>query len=446
MFENMPLDDLTEAEILDRAGVCAETVRCAEVELLRVAYQWAVVHDPDRLDPVTSAKPGREKAKRFGGEGTAPVAEFAAATLGARIGRTTYAAGQLIADAQDLRHRHPHLWGRVQAGEVRASYARHVTAKTRDLSPTEAAYVDAEVAESADGRIPWTRFEALVEGKVAAAAPAQAKAKEEKARKARFAKRLRSEAHGMASFMIRADVATIEKIDATITALANKLTGLLPDDPFDPDGPDDPAAMNIDDRRVRAVLLLMNPGADLKTALADLLPDVIIHVHAYASPESEVAPDANPDGTDDADTHIVRVEKHGAVTEAWLRRVLGPNARFTIRPVIDLAGQAPVDFYEIPDRHRRAVRLMTPADCFPYASSLSSKMQIDHTIPFDAGGPSAIGNYGPLTTAHHRIKTHGHWLVKQPFPGIFLWRDAYGAFYLVDHTGTRQVGDTSLAA
>jgi hypothetical protein len=37
------------------------------------------------------------------------------------------------------------------------------------------------------------------------------------------------------------------------------------------------------------------------------------------------------------------------------------------------------------------------------------------------------------------IKTHGHWDVAQPFPGIYLWRDPHGTLYLVDHTGTRQL-------
>jgi hypothetical protein len=45
-----------------------------------------------------------------------------------------------------------------------------------------------------------------------------------------------------------------------------------------------------------------------------------------------------------------------------------------------------------------------------------------------------------MTTGHHRIKTHGRWQVKQPFPGIYVWRDPHGAFYLVDHTGTRRLG------
>jgi hypothetical protein len=29
--------------------------------------------------------------------------------------------------------------------------------------------------------------------------------------------------------------------------------------------------------------------------------------------------------------------------------------------------------------------------------------------------------------------------VAQPFDGIYVWRDPYGHFYLVDHTGTRKV-------
>ncbi len=56
------LEAMSEDEVLDVATACAETVRRAEVDLLRVAYQWAVLHDPARLDPVESAKPGREEA------------------------------------------------------------------------------------------------------------------------------------------------------------------------------------------------------------------------------------------------------------------------------------------------------------------------------------------------------------------------------------------------
>ncbi|MGH3362957.1 MAG: DUF222 domain-containing protein [Nocardioides sp.] len=419
MQEPQALETMSEEQILDFADACADAQRQAETDLLRAAYQWAVAHNPDRLDPATSAKPGREKAKRLGGPGVPWVTEFAPAAFGARIGRSPYAASRLIADAQDLHHRHPELWSRVQGGEVRASYARFVTSKTRELSRDEAGYVDAAVAESADGRIPWSRFEALVEAKVIAAAPALAKAREERASRASFAKRLRGEAHGMASFLIRADLATIEQIEAAVAVRAERLIETMP-------------GADLDQRRLRAILLMANPGTPSDSDLADLLPTVKLYVHTYAGPPTYTA-DGHETG------RIARVEGHGPVTEDWIRRVLGPSAKFKIEPVFDLEGQAPIDSYEIPSRHRQAVHLMTPADTFPHANCLSRKKQVDHTVPYDQDGESAVGNYGPMTTYHHRIKTHGRWQVRQPFPGIYVWRDPHGAFYLVDHTGTRRV-------
>jgi hypothetical protein len=409
MTRTQPLEAMGEDDLLAYAETCAETARQAEVNLLRVAYQWAVIHDPDRLDPAETTLPGREQPRRYGGAGTPMVCEFAAAELGVRIGRSTYAARALMADALDLVHRHPQHWARVQGGEIRASYARFVVAKTRDLDPAQAAYVDAAVVESADGRIPWSRFETLVEAKVAAADPEETRAKEEQAAKATFAKKLRTEANGMATFMVRADLPTIEAIDNAVTARAATLTETMPE-------ADD------DTRRVHTVLLMANPGATPQTPVTDLLPMVHLYLHTYPGPDSD---------------RIARLEGHGPVTEAWISRVLGPKCRFKVQPILDLAGQAPVDAYEIPDRHRQAVHLMTPADTFPHSSNLSRNKQVDHTTPYDQGGVTGVGNYGPLTTLHHRIKTHADWQVKQPFPGIYIWRDPHGGHTLVDHTGTR---------
>jgi hypothetical protein len=352
MAEQQALVDMSEEQLLDHADATAETARQAEAELLRVAYQWAVVKNPDRLDPAETGKPGREKARRLGGEGVAEVSEFAAAQLGARIGRSPYAAGRLIADAQDLHHRLPELWGRVEAGQVRSSYARHVAVKTRELTESEAGYVDAAVAESADGRLPWTRFEALVEAKVAAAAPALARAREEKAAQATFAKQLRTEAYGMGSFLIRADLATIDQIDEAVAINAEALAETMPDS-------------TEDQRRVRAILMLATPGSHEYTDIADLMPAVTLFVHTYAgttSPQTGTATgaEAEMDPETGRQEPIVRVEGHGPVTQTWVRSVLGPTCRFKITPVIDLNNQAPVDAYEIPDRHRQAVRLITP--------------------------------------------------------------------------------------
>ena len=405
------LVDLPEGEFLDELAEVGSRRRQAEVAELRMAYAWALRHPKERLDAVDSAKAGREQARQLGGEGSPSVGEFAAATFAARLGVSPSAGRAMIADALDLVHRCPQLWARVEALEVRASYARHVVKVCRELTREQARYVDGRVAESADGRISWARFEALVQATVVASDLEAAREAEERASKATFVRRTRGDRHGMATLVVRADVATIEAVEQSIAGLAGRLG--------------DAAGATLDERRVSALLLLARGHGDDAARdidVRDLLPRVTLFVHTYTGADAP---------------GIARVEGHGAVTEQWLARVLGPRARFTVRPVLDIEGQAPIDAYEIPDRHRRAVRLMTPADVFPYANCTSDAMQLDHTVAWGDGGPSAIGNYGPMTVWHHRIKTHGGWQVRQPFPGLYLWRDPFGQAYLVDHTGTR---------
>ena len=101
----------------------------------------------------------------------------------------------------------------------------------------------------------------------------------------------------------------------------------------------------------------------------------------------------------------------------------------TTSPVIDLAHQAPVDAYEMPDRLREAVRLRDPGRRVPLlAPPPAARVDADHTLPYDPtpARPSRqprqwstrLGNLGPLGRFHHRIKTHGKWMLRQPFDGI----------------------------
>jgi hypothetical protein len=120
----------------------------------------------------------------------------------------------------------------------------------------------------------------------------------------------------------------------------------------------------------------------------------------------------------------------------------GAGCQVVVRPVLDIAGQVPADAYETPDRLREAMRLLRPGDVFPYTSNTGRGMDLDHTEPYlspDEGGPpgqTRIGNLGPMTRFHHRIKTHSRWRVRQPRPGVYLWRSPHGWFFQVDATGT----------
>ncbi len=182
-----------------------------------------------------------------------------------------------------------------------------------------------------------------------------------------------------------------------------------------------------------------NPAAFVRgvTIKVDPRPKAVLYVHL--TKESL-----------DTGEGAARVEGIGPVTLDQAKQWLG-NCTITLKPVIDVAGIAPVDAYEIPDHIREAVHLITPTDVFPYASNLSREMDLDHTIPYldpDDGGPpgqTGIGKLGPLTRHHHRIKTHSRWQVKQPFPGIYLWRSPHGRYWLVDHTGTRRLNPDNAA-
>ncbi|HSX66407.1 DUF222 domain-containing protein, partial [Nocardioides sp.] len=195
--------DLSRSALLDTADLLADTERTAQVDQLRVALEWAAANGPDSLDPATGAKVGRASVRFYGGQGTPQAATTAGAELGARLRKSTAAGDSLIADAQDLRYRLPEHWSRVEAHEVATSYARFVARRTRDLTIEAALYVDHAVATYADGRIPWSRFEATVDAAIKAADPAVAEAKEKAARERRYAFAARESEDGMRSFVLR---------------------------------------------------------------------------------------------------------------------------------------------------------------------------------------------------------------------------------------------------
>lgn len=537
--------------------------------------------------------PGTERRVRLGGAGTPKVAEFAAAELGARLRMGSRGARALIADALDTRHRLPRLWARVKAGEARVGWVRYVAQATRELSVEAAALVDAAVAELVDGRVPWSRFEAIVAGQVAAADPDLAARKEDKARTTAHARASRHSEHGMKAFHLWAPTAVVVAFDATVAYLAAALAALgdtdtederrvkacailanpmhavellaafahhrtrtaapssesaskpgtpepsgpanptdttnepaaarhadttepaathhpsrtpgtdldlqpvpherpldgwtppppagfgrnggFPHEPPEPPEPPDPpeppadeplpprdplapedfwpppeddhpgasgACPDRDDlarpRRFRPDQLpdwlrrAVDPATGWHLDTSRLLPKVTLYLH-LAEETVEHARTGNANG-------ILRLAGDTPITLRYLYTQVLPHQHLRIAPVIDLAGQEPVDAYEIPARHREAVRLRTPADCFPFAANLSAG-EIDHTVAYrhdGTPGQSRMDNYSPLGRFHHRIKTHGRWQVRQPFDGIYLWRDPHGVFYLVDHTGTRR--------
>ena len=152
--------------------------------------------------------------------------------------------------------------------------------------------------------MPWGRFEARLAGKVVAADPAVAAAREADRVAEQFAKRTRSSEQGTAGFYVRSTVGVIARLDATVAFLADALAAFGDRDPEDL-------------RRVKAVALLANPvrAVELLAAFAALRADRRPRRCRVDRPDPLDEPDA---GTS-ADGTCVDTRKAAAATQPGRR-------------------------------------------------------------------------------------------------------------------------------
>jgi hypothetical protein len=374
------------------------------------------------------------------------------------------AASRLIGDALDLRHRLPKIWAAAVAGQAPAHQARHIATATRHLTKDQAGFVDARLT-TALGALSWNRLHTLIEAASDQADPVRAEQRAALAAQERFVRLGRNSEHGLKMIIARATAGGAIWFKATIDRIADILARQGDNDPVDirrskaigilaqpaqalrllcqhqddecdglsdePDFADEPAEDDDDgDECASPVIDDDCPASDQETAPephrslqitpppldpAKARPCAVIYVHL-----SEEALNAS--------RGVARVEEVGPVLLSQLRMILGDHCSISVKPVIDLpAGHTAVDAYEIPASLREQILLRNPADAFPYAAAVSRSIDIDHTIPYlnpDKGGPpgqTRIGNLGPHTRYHHRIKTHSSWQVSQPEPGTWLW-------------------------
>jgi hypothetical protein len=170
-----------------------------------------------------------------------------------------------------------------------------------------------------------------------------------------------------------------------------------------------------------------------------LRPKVMLHIHI-----SEEALLSYHNGKPGIAGGACRLEGVGPLTLGQVRRFLADTGcEVKVQPVIDPQNTPAVDSYEIPRRIREAMFLRMPASCCPYATA-TQRMDLDHTIAYRSparGGPpgqTGVHSLGPLIRFEHRGKTHGRWRVRQPEPGVWIWRSPHHVHYLVTKRGDLQ--------
>ncbi len=328
-----PLDERSVEQTLDAVELLWLDALEGNCEIFLAAAHYADLCNGDALPDrgTGSVLPGTERSVQLGGEGTPRVAEFAAAAFGARLRMGTVGGRAMIADALDTRHRLPQMYSRVKAREARVPWVRYVARKTRELSLEAARRVDEAMAESVDGRVPWSRFCTTLEGQIVAADPEAAARREEDRRREMFAKSTRFSEHGTKGFYLRGPVALVVRFDATVAFVAEALKALGDTD-------------DEDQRRVKACLVLANP-----MQAVELLAAFAAHrARTGASddvplPEDEVPPDdgdlddlddAERDHAGDEDAARPNVQASPVVPRvfrpaelpAWLARACDPTA------------------------------------------------------------------------------------------------------------------------
>lgn len=466
--------DLKAVTDLDGEAVCVAVeaaharMIAAEVEQFTLAAHWADLHAGEALEDERRRSgrrvlPGMERARQLGAHGTPSVAEFAAMELGAPLGMGHVAAGCYLRDALNVRHRHPLLWAALQAGTARVWQARAVSkmCATAGLDLDQARWVDAVTTPYA-GSLPWGRFETLVEAKIVEADPEAAEERRTAAAMARFVRTGQSSEFGLKTLVARAAAGDVIFFVAMVDRIAQILAERGDTEP-------------VDVRRSKAIGILATPARALQmlqeaAVAADTEPDT--------DPDTEHPDDADgpaprtpgawpwgppvkldprrllPSATlylhlsqssmDDR-AGVARMEGVGPITVEQVREFLG-HCNVRVVPVLDVAGQVPIDAYEVPDRMAEAVRLRSPACVSPWGSNLSRLRDLDHVVPYvppQRGGPpaqTAMDNLAPLSRFSHRVKTHGRWRLRQPEPGVFEWLSPHGYRFRVDHTGTLALG------
>lgn len=504
------MDLLEELADLDADGVLAsvEAVHAelvaVEARRFALAVHWVQIHAGEALEDERRRTgrgllPGMERVSRSGADGTPLVTEFAASEFGAVARMSPVGAASFQTDAVNVHYRHPLLWRAVMDGSGRVWQARQVArmCASAGLTREQARFVDAATT-SYLSTLPWLRFRTLVEAKIIEADPAAAEERARAAAMARFVRTGQSSEYGLKTIVARAEAGDVIFFTAMVDRIAQVLAELGDTDPVDVRRS---KALGVLANPARALRMLQEaaPGDDPVVGNDDACDEPASHDGNDENDENDEAtagedadaglepcPDCDGTGvagdptpfvrrplggpTPDLGTvdprrllpaatlyihlhqqsltdggGVARMEGVGPITLDQVRAFLR-HTNVTVVPVLDVAGQAPVDGYEAPARIREALHLRGPACAFPWATHTGRRKDVDHVdiyVPPDDGGPpgqTAMDNLAWLARLSHRLKTHGRWRLRQPAPGVFEWRSPHGYWWRVDHAGTHHLG------
>jgi hypothetical protein len=86
--------------------------------------------------------------------------------------------------------------------------------------------------------------------------------------------------------------------------------------------------------------------------------------------------------------------------------------------------------YLASDIQKLVIKLRDGYCRFPGCNAPAERCEVDHVVPYDAGGPTDLWDLGPLCKHHHQMKTGGYWhIIESHRNGTCRWRSPLGRIY-----------------
>ncbi|HEX4470417.1 MAG TPA: HNH endonuclease signature motif containing protein [Nocardioides sp.] len=456
----------TPADVLAVARNRRRAADAAEVDLLHLAVDWALMHPAESIEESET-----RRLRGFGdtdlaiaGPGAPTVAEFSLAEFATTIGMGTEAGKCYVGEALELCYRLPRLWDRVVVGDLPAWKARMVARETIRLTKQAAAFVDQHLAATAH-KVRPAELDRLVNEAIGRFMPEEV----ERLAAQSWDKRHLTVFDQLVSFTgtmavaAELDIADALDLEAAVAAGAEQRAAWGSTQPLDV-------------RRAQAVGDLARGQAPL-----DLIPD-----NQLADQTADQRADQRADQT--ATPSVPRVQPRQVVLFAHLSQTaltgpgcedLDPVARLErgnsligveqvrawcgapsttqimVQPVIDIDQCLESDSDQVPAQIAERVALRDHTCVFPWCTrparrchpdqphqsggSQDHPCDCDHVHPRGRGGPTCTCNLAPLCRRHHRLKTHSPWTYTVLDPGTYLWTSPHGYQLLRDPTGTIDV-------
>lgn len=375
-------------------------------------------------------------------DGVPAVAEFFGHELGPALGISPDAAWALVWDVLALRHRHPILWEHTLTGKVHVWLARKAASLCAMLPAERCRRLDADLGPLMPGWGP-RKFQAEVRDARARLDPDA----EQKRQEQRRSRRVEFSPFEDAEGITRLD-ALLDALDARhLSSTLDDLAGVLKKGGVDG---------TLDELRAVALGHLAHPDRAARLLQPDLLD-----AGACVTPDGHIVNTTSGEIVTETDRHArcahgaqiilhlgrgdltdrtgATVNGIGRITHQHLTEFLASCAGIIkVRPVIDLAGPMAMSVYRPSEEMIWRVKLRDGREMYPYSerSPWTTRVDIDHTVPWSEGGTTSLDNLGPCSRTTHRARTHGKFRVEQESPGRFKWTTPLGRTYWTSRDGT----------